>query len=71
MTPGELDGPLTDGSHAWESEWRSGSGKPVGLRPQSASSRAQLRDATDEVMADIADLCGQPYDDHYARLATT
>ena len=43
-------------------------GKPVGLRPQSASSRAQLRDATDEVMADIADLCGQPYDDHYSRL---
>ena len=46
-------------------------GKPVGLRPQSANSRAQLRDATDEVMADIADLCGQSYDDHYARLATT
>jgi 1-acyl-sn-glycerol-3-phosphate acyltransferase len=46
-------------------------GKPVRLQPQSASSRAQLRDATDEMMADIADLCGQPYDDHYARLATT
>lgn len=46
-------------------------GKPVGLQPQSAGSRAQLRDATDGVMADIADLCGQPYDDHYARLVTT
>lgn len=46
-------------------------GKPVGLRPQSASSRAQLRDATDEIMADIADLCEQPYNDHYAKLATT
>jgi 1-acyl-sn-glycerol-3-phosphate acyltransferase len=46
-------------------------GKPVRLQPQSASSRAQLRDATDEIMADIADLCEQPYNDHYAKLATT
>jgi len=45
-------------------------GQPIRLQPP-ASDRAQLRGATDELMADIADLCGQPYDDHYARAATT
>lgn len=44
-------------------------GKPI--RPDaSASDRAHLRDLTDELMADIAELCGQPYDDHYAQLTT-
>lgn len=46
-------------------------GQPIGLDQRSASHHAQLREATDEMMADIADLCGQPYDDHYARLART
>ena len=32
--------------------------------------RARLRDATDRLMAEIAGLCGQEYDDHYARLVT-
>ena len=41
-------------------------GQPIRL--PSASQRTQLRDVTDELMASIADLCGQPYDDHYAKL---
>jgi 1-acyl-sn-glycerol-3-phosphate acyltransferase len=45
-------------------------GDPIRLRP-SENHRAQLRDATDGLMADIADLCGQPYDDHYARIPTS
>lgn len=45
-------------------------GHPIRQQP-SASDRAGLRDVTDEMMADIADLCGQPYDDHYAELVTT
>jgi len=46
-------------------------GQPIRLDRQSANHRAHLRCVTDEMMADIADLCGQPYDDHYAKLATT
>ena len=46
-------------------------GRPIWLDRESASHRMDLRCVTDEMMADIADLCGQPYDDHYARLATT
>lgn len=45
-------------------------GQPIGLDQQAASHRAQLRCVTDEMMADIADLCGQSYDDHYAKVAT-
>jgi 1-acyl-sn-glycerol-3-phosphate acyltransferase len=44
-------------------------GQPIRLQPY-ANHRAHLRDVTDSMMADIADLCGQEYDDHYARLAT-
>ena len=46
-------------------------GKPIWLERDDATDRAHLRDVTDEMMADIAALCGQPYDDHYAELATT
>ncbi len=42
-------------------------GEPMRLRA-SASDRARLRGATDELMADIADLCGQSYDDRFARI---
>jgi hypothetical protein len=45
-------------------------GKPIRPEQRLAGDRAHLRDMTDELMADIADLCGQPYDDHYATLAT-
>ena len=44
-------------------------GQPIRLQPY-ANHRAHLRDVTDSMMADIADLCGQEYDDHHARLAT-
>jgi 1-acyl-sn-glycerol-3-phosphate acyltransferase len=44
-------------------------GQPIRLQPY-ANHRAHLRDVTDSMMADIADLCGQAYDDHYAQLAT-
>jgi 1-acyl-sn-glycerol-3-phosphate acyltransferase len=44
-------------------------GQPIRL-PPAASDRAHLRDVTDEMMADIAELCGQPYDDHYAKVPT-
>jgi 1-acyl-sn-glycerol-3-phosphate acyltransferase len=37
-------------------------GQPIRLRP-AASDRAHLREATDGLMADIADLSGQSYDD--------
>ena len=40
-------------------------GQPIRLQP-SENQRGRLRDVTDELMADIAELCGQPYDDHYA-----
>jgi 1-acyl-sn-glycerol-3-phosphate acyltransferase len=43
-------------------------GSPLQLAPQDANHRAHLRDATDEMMADIAALCGQPYVDRYAEL---
>lgn len=46
-------------------------GHPIRLDQQTASHRADLRGATDDMMADLADLCGQPYDDHYATVATT
>jgi 1-acyl-sn-glycerol-3-phosphate acyltransferase len=46
-------------------------GRPIRLDRESASHRADLRCVTDEMMAAIADLCGQPYDDHYAKLATS
>jgi 1-acyl-sn-glycerol-3-phosphate acyltransferase len=46
-------------------------GKPIWLERHDATDRAHLRDVTDEMMADIAALCGQPYDDHYAELART
>jgi 1-acyl-sn-glycerol-3-phosphate acyltransferase len=45
-------------------------GQPIRLQPF-ANHRAHLRDVTDSMMADIADLCGQEYDDHYARLVRT
>ena len=45
-------------------------GQPIRLQPY-ANHRAHLRDVTDSMMADIADLCGQEYDDHYAKLVTT
>ena len=45
-------------------------GQPIRLQPY-ANHRAHLRDVTDSMMADIADLCGQDYDDHYAQLVTT
>jgi 1-acyl-sn-glycerol-3-phosphate acyltransferase len=43
-------------------------GQPI--RPQPSTDRAHLREVTDEMMGNIADLCGQPYDDHYAKLPT-
>jgi 1-acyl-sn-glycerol-3-phosphate acyltransferase len=46
-------------------------GTPIVLQPHHANHRAHLREATDELMATIATLCGQPYDDHYATLVTT
>ncbi|MGH9085389.1 MAG: lysophospholipid acyltransferase family protein [Acidimicrobiales bacterium] len=46
-------------------------GRPIRLDRQAASHRTHLRDVTDEMMADIADLCGQPYDDHYAKVPTS
>jgi 1-acyl-sn-glycerol-3-phosphate acyltransferase len=45
-------------------------GEPIRLDGPSSSDRAHLRDVTDELMADIADLCGQPYDDHHATVTT-
>lgn len=45
-------------------------GSPVRLNPQAAHHRAELRDKTDGVMADIAALCGQAYVDCYATLVT-
>lgn len=45
-------------------------GQPIRLRP-CADDRAHLREATDDLMASIAELCGQPYDDHDAELVTT
>jgi 1-acyl-sn-glycerol-3-phosphate acyltransferase len=45
-------------------------GEPIHLERPSASDRAHLRDVTDEMMANIADLCDQPYNDHYAPLVT-
>jgi 1-acyl-sn-glycerol-3-phosphate acyltransferase len=45
-------------------------GQPIRPQQPLAGDRAHLRDMTDELMADIADLCGQPYDDHYAAVAT-
>ena len=45
-------------------------GQPIRLQP-STGDRAHLRDVTDELMADIADLCGQRYDDHYAKVPAT
>jgi 1-acyl-sn-glycerol-3-phosphate acyltransferase len=45
-------------------------GTPIELGQPSAGDRAHLRDVTDGMMADIAGLCGQPYDDHYAPLPT-
>jgi 1-acyl-sn-glycerol-3-phosphate acyltransferase len=44
-------------------------GQPIRLHPF-ASHRAHLRDVTDELMTHIADLCGQEYDDHYAKFPT-
>jgi 1-acyl-sn-glycerol-3-phosphate acyltransferase len=46
-------------------------GKPIWMERHDATDRAHLRDVTNQMMADIAALCGQPYDDHYAELATT
>lgn len=45
-------------------------GQPMRLDRESASQRSHLRGVTDELMSRIADLCGQPYDDHYAELAS-
>ena len=45
-------------------------GQPIWPDRPLSSDRAHLRDVTDDLMADIADLCGQPYDDHFARLTT-
>ena len=45
-------------------------GEPIRLEGQSAGDHAHLRWVTDAMMAEIADLCGQPYDDHYAKLVT-
>ena len=46
-------------------------GSPLRLDPRSASCRDDLRDATDEMMSDIAALCGQEYVDRYSRLVKT
>jgi len=46
-------------------------GRPIRLDPHDASDRARLRDVTDEMMADIAALCGQEYVDQYGELVTT
>jgi 1-acyl-sn-glycerol-3-phosphate acyltransferase len=46
-------------------------GAPIPPERPRSSDRAHLRDVTDGMMASIADLCGQPYDDHYARVAPT
>jgi 1-acyl-sn-glycerol-3-phosphate acyltransferase len=43
-------------------------GSPLRVDPQEASHRAHLRDVTDQMMADIAMLCGQQYADRYAEL---
>lgn len=43
-------------------------GSPVRVEPDMEDDRACLRGATDRLMADIAGLCGQEYDDRYARL---
>ncbi len=45
-------------------------GQPIHMDQQSVRHRARLRDVTDAMMAAIADLCGQPYDEHDAELAT-
>jgi 1-acyl-sn-glycerol-3-phosphate acyltransferase len=45
-------------------------GSPVWVEPTAAGDRAGLRDATDRLMADIAGLCGQEYEDRYAKLVT-
>jgi len=45
-------------------------GSPVRLEPTAAGDHAELRHATDRLMSDIAGLCGQDYDDHYASLVT-
>jgi 1-acyl-sn-glycerol-3-phosphate acyltransferase len=43
-------------------------GAPLRLRAGDTRDRTRLRDMTDGMMADIADLCGQRYVDRHARL---
>ena len=43
-------------------------GAPRHVDSGDARARTNLRDVTDTLMADIADLCGQPYVDRYAKL---
>jgi 1-acyl-sn-glycerol-3-phosphate acyltransferase len=43
-------------------------GSPVQVDSGDARARTNLRDVTDALMADISDLCGQPYVDRYAKL---
>ena len=45
-------------------------GSPLRLRAEEARDRTGLRDLTDALMADIADLSGQQYVDRYARLTS-
>ena len=44
-------------------------GSPVRLDSHDANDRTNLREATDALMAEIADLSGQQYVDRYARLS--
>ena len=43
-------------------------GSPLRVDSSDAHARTRLRDVTDALMADISDLCGQPYVDRYAQL---
>lgn len=43
-------------------------GSPMRLDPDDANHRTHLRDTTDRMMGDIADLCGQEYVDRYSEL---
>ncbi len=45
-------------------------GAPMRPDPHAPSQRAQLRDLTDGLMVEIAALCGQQYNDRYAKLVT-
>jgi 1-acyl-sn-glycerol-3-phosphate acyltransferase len=42
-------------------------GSPLRLEPSVENDRTQLREATDALMAEIAELCGQEYVDRYAK----